>query len=234
MRLALFDLDNTLLAGDSDVTWGRFLAEVGAVDAQAYTRANEAFYEQYVAGTLDIREFCRFVFEPLVRHPLPVLERWRREFIEERIRPMIAPGTPALLEEHRRAGHTLLIITATNRFVTQPIAELLRVPHLLATDPEFRDGRYTGEIAGTPCFQEGKIQRLQEWLREQGEPEERIGEARFYSDSRNDIPLLEAVAEPVAVDADPALEAHAEARGWPRISLRTPATAERAPLAGIA
>jgi HAD superfamily hydrolase (TIGR01490 family) len=169
MRLALFDLDNTLLAGDSDHAWGRFLAEVGAVDAETYTRANDAFYAQYLAGTLDIYEFCRFVFQPLVAHPLPRLERWRGEFLRERIRPMIAPGAADLLARHRATGDTLLIITATNSFVTRPIADMLGVEHLIATEPEFRDGRYTGELAATPCFQEGKIERLRDWLGERGE-----------------------------------------------------------------
>jgi HAD superfamily hydrolase (TIGR01490 family) len=221
MRLALFDLDNTLLAGDSDHAWGNFLADIGAVDAEAYTRANDAFYAQYLDGTLDIREFCRFVFQPLARNPLSTLERWREEFLREQIRPMIAPGAADLLERHRRSGDTLLIITATNSFVTRPIAEMLGVSDLLATEPEFREGRFTGELTGTPCFQEGKILRLQDWLRAQGQPDEVMANACFYSDSRNDIPLLEAVGEPIAVDADPALAAHARERGWPHISLRS-------------
>ena len=220
MRLALFDLDNTLLAGDSDHAWGRFLAEVGAVDPDTYTRANDDFYAQYLAGTLDIYEFCRFVFQPLVAHPLPQLERWREEFLGERIQPMIAPGAADLLARHRAVGDTLLIITATNSFVTRPIADMLGVENLIATEPEFLDGRYTGELAATPCFQEGKIARLKEWLRDRGESEQTMAKACFYSDSRNDIPLLEAVGEPVAVDADPALAAHARERGWPHISLR--------------
>ena len=220
MRLALFDLYNTLLAGDSDHAWGRFLAEVGAVDAESYTRANDDFYAQYLAGTLDIYEFCRFVFQPLVAHPLPRLEQWRGAFLRERIQPMIAPGAAKLLAQHRAAGDTLLIITATNSFVTRPIADLLGVDNLIATEPEFRDGRYTGELAATPCFQEGKIERLRDWLRDRGEPLQAMANACFYSDSRNDIPLLEAVGEPVAVDADPALAAHARQRGWPHISLR--------------
>jgi HAD superfamily hydrolase (TIGR01490 family) len=223
MQLAIFDLDNTLLAGDSDHAWGHFLAEVGAVDPDAYTRANDDFYAQYMAGTLDIYEFCRFVFQPLVRHPLPQLQRWRDTFLQERIRPMIAPCAPSLLARHRDAGDTLLIITATNSFITRPIADMLGIRELLATEPEFRDGRYTGELAATPCFQEGKIERLRQWLRERGEPESVMAEAFFYSDSRNDIPLLEAVRRPVAVDADPALAAHARHRGWPQISLRDPA-----------
>ena len=220
MQLALFDLDNTLLAGDSDHAWARFLSSVGAVDREAYLRANDTFYEQYVAGTLDIHEFCRFVFHPLATHPLPHLEAWRKQFVVERIEPMIAPGARDLLAQHQAAGDTLVIITATNSFVTRPIADILGVEHLIATEPEFRDGRYTGELAGVPCFQHGKISRIEDWLQARGVAPEVLGAASFYSDSRNDIPLLEAVGRPVAVDADPVLAAHAAERGWPHISLR--------------
>ncbi len=226
MRLALFDLDNTLLACDSDHEWGDFLAEAGAVDATTFTRANDEFYARYLDGTLDIFEFCRFVFQPLAAHPLSRLEHWREQFLHERIVPMIAPGASDLLAQHRDAGDTLLIITATNSFVTRPIADLLGVGHLIATEPEFRNGRYTGELAATPCFQEGKIERLKLWLRERGESEQVIADASFYSDSRNDIPLLEAVRAPVAVDADPVLAARARERGWPHISLRDDPRAE--------
>ncbi|AGA35086.1 Phosphoserine phosphatase [Thioalkalivibrio nitratireducens DSM 14787] len=227
MQLAIFDLDNTLLAGDSDHAWGEFLAEVGAVDAESYTRANDDFYAQYLAGTLDIYEFCRFVFRPLAHHPLEQLQRWRDEFLRERIQPMIAPAAGELLERHRGAGDTLLIITATNSFVTRPIADMLGVEHLLATEPEFREGRYTGELDGIPCFQEGKVERLKLWLNKRGQPEDVIARASFYSDSRNDIPLLEQVREPVAVDADPVLAEHARGHGWPQISLRQPVVVPR-------
>ncbi len=220
MRLALFDLDNTLLAGDSDVAWGHFLASVGAVDGKEYVRMHDYFYEQYMEGTLDIREFCRFSFQPLLEHPLPHLQQWRQRFVEEHITNMVAPGSASVLEQHRAAGDTLVIITATNSFVTRPIADLLGVEHLIATEPEISDGRFTGELQGIPCFQDGKIQRLQHWLEARGEPLTRIAEATFYSDSRNDIPLLEAVRTPVAVDPDPLLAAHAEQKGWPRMSLR--------------
>lgn len=221
MRLALFDLDNTLLACDSDHEWGDFLAEVGAVDGATFTRANDEFYARYLDGTLDIYEFCRFVFQPLAANPMSRLEHWREQFLRERILPMIAPGARNLLASHRDAGDTLLIITATNSFVTRPIADLLGVGHLIATEPELRDGCFTGELAAAPCFQEGKIERLKQWLQERGESEQLIADACFYSDSRNDIPLLEAVRAPVAVDADPVLAAHALERGWPCISLRS-------------
>lgn len=217
MTLAIFDLDNTLLAGDSDYEWGRFLCDHGIVDRQAYERANRIFYEQYKAGTLDIHEFARFAFQPLTAHPMERLEAWRERFLHERIRPLILPKARELLAEHRRRGHTLMIITATNRFITEPIAAELGVDHLLATEPEQRGGRFTGRIAGIPCFQEGKVQRLEAWLAEHGES---LEGSWFYSDSHNDLPLLERVDHPVAVDADVPLTEHAMTKGWPMISLR--------------
>ncbi|MFW5454169.1 HAD family hydrolase [Thioalkalivibrio sulfidiphilus] len=217
MTLAIFDLDNTLLSGDSDYEWGRFLVELGVVDAETYEAANRAFYEQYKAGTLDIREFCRFAFRPLASHDLATLEGWRSRFLAERVEPLVLPAAEALLARHRDDGDTLMIITATNRFITAPIAERLGVPHLLATEPELRDGRYTGELAGVPCFQEGKVRRLETWLKEHGET---LAGSWFYSDSHNDIPLLERVDHPVVVDGDVKLTDHAQEKGWPMISLR--------------
>ncbi|MFP4079625.1 MAG: HAD family hydrolase [Ectothiorhodospira sp.] len=218
MSLALFDLDNTLLAGDSDLEWGRFLVDLGVVDPQVYQHKNQAFFEQYQNGTLDIHEFCRFSFAPLAAHPLETLQAWRARFIDERILPMLAPRARDLLQHHRIRGDTLLIITATNRFVTEPIARLLEVEHLLATEPELRDGAYTGELAGIPCFQHGKVERLEQWLA--AHPDLDLEDSWFYSDSHNDLPLLEQVARPVAVDPDETLESAARARGWPRITLR--------------
>lgn len=218
MTLALFDLDNTLLAGDSDHAWGDFLVSRGHVDAEAYRQANDRFYADYRDGTLDIRAFCEFVFAVLARHDQATLAGWHRDFMAECVEPLLLPKAFDLLAKHRELGHTLVIITATNRFVTAPIAARLGVEHLIATEPEQGpDGRYTGRLAGTACFQGGKITRLQEWLRPRGET---LDGAWFYSDSRNDLPLLEAVAHPVAVDADPTLAATAAARGWPLISLR--------------
>lgn len=217
MALALFDLDNTLLAGDSDHEWGDFLADRGLVDAEAYRRANDAFYAQYQAGTLDIFAFLRFALEPLTRYPVDQLLAWRAEFLAERIEPLVLPASRRLVEEHRAAGDTPVIITATHSFVTAPIAELFGVDILIATEPEFIDGRYTGEVAGTPCFQEGKVTRLQEWLTSAGE---RLANSHFYSDSRNDLPLLERVDHPVATDPDPALAEAARQRGWPLRTLR--------------
>ncbi|WP_019594726.1 HAD family phosphatase [Thioalkalivibrio sp. ALM2T] len=221
MALALFDLDNTLLAGDSDHAWNQFLAEVGAVHPTCHAETNDRFYQEYVAGTLDIHEFCRFAFSPLAEHPRAQLEAWRERFIDTLIRPMIAPGAPPLLARHREAGDELVIITATNQFVTQPIADLLGVDHLIATlAEEGEDREFTGELAGVPCFQEGKIERLRQYLADHPDPEDSIAQASFYSDSRNDIPLLERVGHPVAVDPDPTLSAHAHNQSWPVISLR--------------
>jgi HAD superfamily hydrolase (TIGR01490 family) len=217
MRLAVFDLDNTLLAGDSDFLWGQFLVERGLVDGVCYERENTRFYNEYKAGTLDIHEFCRFSLAPLAEHDLATLLAWREQFVQEKILPIVAPLSAALLERHRSQGEHLLITTATNRFVTEPIADLLGVDTLIATDPEFVDGRYTGQIAGLPNFQAGKVVRLEQWIAEQSEP---VDITAAYSDSRNDLPLLERAQRAVAVDPDDVLRAEAIRRGWPVISLR--------------
>ncbi|MBA2410299.1 MAG: HAD family hydrolase [Gammaproteobacteria bacterium] len=217
MGLALFDLDNTLLAGDSDYEWGRFLVDRGVVNAAVYERENRHFYAQYNAGTLDIHEFARFAYGPLAVNSLATLDRWRAAYVEERIAPLILPRGRALIEQHRDAGRVPVIITSTNRFIAEPIAQALSVDHLLATEPEFIDGRYTGELAGIPCFREGKVARLRAWLGQTGLD---LNDSWFYSDSHNDLPLLELVDHPVAVDADETLTAHARMRGWPIISLR--------------
>lgn len=218
MTLALFDLDNTLLAGDSDHAWGEFLAEKGHVDAEAYARANDLFFADYQAGTLDINAFCQFVFAVLARNTAATLAQWHAEFMRERIEPMLLPKAQALLEKHRQLGHTLVIITATNQFVTGPIAKRLGVEHLIATQPEQdAKGDYTGQVLGVPCFQEGKITRLKAWLKDH---DDSLDGSWFYSDSRNDLPLLECVTHPVAVDADPILSAIADERGWQQLSLR--------------
>lgn len=217
MNLAIFDLDNTLIAGDSDYLWGQFLAELGVVDPEAYLRGHERYYADYLAGTLDIHDFLRFQLAPLARLPVPELLAWRARFIEEKIQPILLPAAQALLDHHRRAGHRLLIITATNRFITGPIASLLGVADLIATEPETADGRFTGEVAGTPSYASGKVVRFEAWLAEQGEP---LRETWFYSDSHNDLPLLERVDHPVAVDPDETLRAIAVERGWSILSLR--------------
>ena len=217
MSLAIFDLDNTLLGGDSDYLWGQFLVEQGLVDGECYERENQRFYDQYRAGVLDIYEFLAFMLRPLAETPLAELLEWRKQFMEQKIQAILLPKAIELLDRHRAAGDTLLIITATNRFITEPIAELLNVPHLLATEPEFADGRYTGRPRGIPCFQHGKVERLDEWLGATGHD---LVSSWFYSDSHNDLPLLDQVAHPVAVDPDAALAEHARRCGWPIISLR--------------
>jgi HAD superfamily hydrolase (TIGR01490 family) len=222
MNLAIFDLDQTLLTSDSDYLWGRFLVDNGHVDGETYERRNKIFFEQYVDGTLDIHEFCRFAFAPLTQNPLATLHCWREQFVRECIEPIVAPLAPALLERHRVQGDRLLITTATNRFITEPIAQLLGVDTLIATDPEFIDGRYTGNVAGTPNFRDGKVKRLQAWLAQQAQAPERIS---CYSDSHNDLPLLLMADRPVAVDPDDRLRATAIERGWPVISLRGEAVA---------
>jgi HAD superfamily hydrolase (TIGR01490 family) len=220
MRLALFDLDNTLLAGDSDYEWGQFLVDRGILERETYEAQNRAYFEQYVAGTLDIHEYLGFALRPLSRHTEAELARWHGEFMQSRILPMISGQARALVRRHLERGDLCAIITATNRFVTAPIAREFGVPHLIATEPESRDGRFTGRVAGTPCFREGKVRRLQEWLSGQGKQLGEFVESSFYSDSHNDLPLLERVSRPVAVDPDQELAREAARRGWERISLR--------------
>lgn len=216
MTLAIFDLDHTLLAGDSDHAWGQFLIDREVVDAESYRRANERYYAQYRAGTLDIFEFLAFALKPLARHERDQLDAWHREFFATRIRPMITPAARALVEQHRRQGHTLMIVTATNRFVTAPIAREFGIDHLLATEPEEVDGRFTGRVAGTPCYREGKVARLRQWLEQNRET---LAGSWFYSDSHNDLPLLELVDHPVAVNPDDVLRREAAARRWPVLAL---------------
>lgn len=217
MGIALFDLDNTLIAGDSDYLWGCFLVEQGIVDGETYERENRRFYDQYKRGELDIHEFLDFQLRPLAEHDMEILQHWRRQYVEEKITPILLPRAHALLDSHRQQGDTLVIITATNRFITGPIAELYGIDHLLATEPEVTGDRYTGKITGVPCFQDGKVVWLQDWLADHGET---LDDSWFYSDSHNDLPLLEQVASPVAVDPDDILGQHAARRGWPVISLR--------------
>ncbi len=216
MNLAVFDLDHTLLNGDSDYLWGQFLVANRLVDAEYYVRENQRFYDEYAAGTLDIHEFAAFSLRPLMVLPLAELESLRARFVTEQIVPVISTHAPALLERHRQAGDELLITTATNRFIVEPIAAHLGVTHLLATEPE-RDGiAFTGRIARSN-FRDAKVTNLKAWL---AAHPVKFGSLSGYSDSQNDLPLLEFVDHPHAVDADPVLRAAAEARGWPVISLR--------------
>ncbi len=217
MALAIFDLDNTLIAGDSDHSWGEFLVEKNLVDAQVYAQANDRFYQDYKAGTLDIHEYLRFSLAPLTQYTMAELAELHAEFMQKHILPMMQPKAFELLKEHRDRGDYLLIITATNGFVTHPIAQYLSVDDILATDPEVADGRYTGRVLGTPCFQGGKVIRLQEWLKKHPY---NLAEASFYSDSINDLPLMKQVGTAVAVDPDDRLKAIAEELGWKVMSLR--------------
>lgn len=217
MSLAIFDLDNTLLGGDSDHSWGEFLVQQQLVDGKLFKAKNDYFYQQYQAGTLDIFEFLAFALQPLTRFDQNQLAALHKQFMDEKIKPLFLPKAHALIEQHRTQGDDLLIITATNRFVTGPIAAALGIENLLATDPELVDGRYTGKVTGTPCFQDGKVTRLQQWLTGY---EGDLSNSYFYSDSINDLPLLKLVDNPVAVDPDERLRHHAQQAGWPVISLR--------------
>lgn len=215
--LALFDLDETLIAGDSDYEWGLHLVALGVVDRATYEAKNQEFYDRYRAGTLVLQDFLDFQLYPLSQFSRAQLDAWHADFLATRILPMIRPGARALLDRHR--GAERLIITATNRFVTAPIAAALGIPNVLATELEQDDGRFTGRAIGTPCFREGKVTRLREWLAARGERLDDYAESWFYSDSANDIPLLSIVTNPVAVHPDPRLRAHAGAQGWPILSL---------------
>ncbi len=215
--LAVFDLDNTLLAADSDYLWGHHLVGLGLVDGESYDRQNRQFMRDYEAGLLDMAAFCRFSLAPLAALDRSLLEAIRADFVRDQIAPIVAAGAPALLDHHRDRGDELLITTATNRFVTEPIAALLGVRHLIATDPAEVEGRFTGDVAGIPNFREGKVIRLRAWIAASTRQFEAI---ECYSDSRNDLPLLEFSSRAVAVDPDPVLRANAIERGWQVISLR--------------
>jgi HAD superfamily hydrolase (TIGR01490 family) len=217
MALALFDLDNTLLGGDSDHAWGDYLCAKGILDPVEYKARNDAFYQDYLAGRLDLQAYLAFSLEILAATEPAQLEQWHAAFMRDCIEPIILPKALALLDQHRAAGDQLLIITATNRFVTGPIAKRLGVNTLLATECEMDGDRYTGRSTGVPCFREGKVTRLEQWLQETGVS---LEGSYFYSDSMNDLPLLERVQHPVAVDPDPVLHGEAMRRGWKVMSLR--------------
>ena len=220
LDLALFDLDNTLLSGDSDYEWAQFLIDQGAVERAGYEARNNEFYQRYKDGTLDIYEFLDFQLAPLAIHTRAQLDAWHAAFMEQRIRPMMRKKGRELIDRHLANGDLCAVVTATNAFVTAPIVREFGVPHLLATDIEVVAGRFTGRPAGVPCFREGKVTRLEAWLRERRQPIESFGTSWFYSDSHNDVPVLERVARAVAVDPDERLRALATGRGWPIISLQ--------------
>ncbi len=217
MALALFDLDNTLLAGDSDYLWGEFLTEQGIVDADLFARENQRFYDEYKNGSLDIHEFQAFSQQPLVDNQPEKMLALREQFLREKIQPIMSPASFELIHKHRNNGDTLMVITATNSFITRPITTAFGIEHLLATEPEVIDGKYTGNIAGTPCFQEGKVTRLKQWMKQHHQT---LAGSWFYSDSHNDLPLLLKSENPVAVDADEKLLDYARQHNWQIMSLR--------------
>jgi HAD superfamily hydrolase (TIGR01490 family) len=220
MHLALFDLDHTLLPIDSDYEWSRFLVRIGALDGDSYERENDRFYRDYQAGTLDIAAFLRFQLAPLAAHPRPTLDAWHRRYMAEVVEPSILPAARELVARHREHGDLIALVTATNAFVTAPIARAFGIEHLVATAIEQApDGRYTGRPDGTPSFREGKIVRTAQWLASLGHALEDFERSWFYSDSRNDLPLLERVTDPVATNPDEVLHATAIDRGWPVIRL---------------
>jgi len=220
MNLALFDLDNTLLSSDSDFEWAQFLIDQGVLDREVYEAKNVEFFEQYKAGTLDIHAFLDFQLAPLSRHSRAELDAWHLQFMTTRIRPLIGAASRELVAKHARRGDLLAIVTATNSFVTGPIAREIGIPHLIATIPAQENGRFTGQPRGMPSFREGKIARVEAWLESLGLWLDGFEQSWFYSDSHNDLPLLEKVTHPVAVDADATLTQIATQRGWPQISLR--------------
>ena len=222
-QLALFDLDHTLLPGDSDYEWGQFLARIGVVDSQYYARQNERFYQDYKEGNLDIHEFLRFALKPLSEHTPAQLKEWHDQFMAEVINGQIRQKALDLVKQHQDAGDLCCVVTATNSFVTRPIVSSFGIEHLIATEPATHgDGPgaiYTGEVKGIPNFREGKIQNLHEWLNRQNLNLAQLPRSYFYSDSMNDLPLLEQVSHPVATNPDDRLRQEAQKRNWPILEL---------------
>lgn len=218
-RLALFDLDHTLLPIDSDYEWGEFTLRLGWCDAAQFKRRNAEYFAQYRAGTLDIHDYVRFATEAVRQQDVQAAQRAHQQFMQEVIRPALRPQAIELVERHRRQGDQLLIVTATNEFVTRPIADLFGVEELIAVQLE-RDlqGRLTGAIVGTPSAREGKLQRMNEWLTQRGLDWDQV-ETTFYTDSLNDLALLERVSAPVATNPDPQLRSLAGQRGWSILDL---------------
>ena len=219
-NLALFDLDNTLLAGDSDYNWSLFLINQGLLDAKTHQERNEQFYLDYKNGHLDIYKFLEFQLKPLSQHPVKFLDALHVKFMDQVIRPMMTKKAQNLVDKHKAQGDLCLIITATNSFVTKPIASAYGIENLIGTDPEMLDGQYTGGVTGVPSFQEGKVTRINQWLAARDQTLSSFETSYFYSDSHNDLPLMKLVTNPVAVDADTTLTEYAQQQGWPHISLR--------------
>ena len=222
MNLALFDLDNTLLTGDSDFEWAQFLISKGIVDRELQEAKNIQFYEQYKAGTLDIHEFLAFQLAPLTRHSRAELDAWHREYMDRHILPIIGTAARTLVNKHLDAGDLCAIVTATNSFVTGPITREFGIPHLIGTVPavNLKNGAFSGMPRGTPSFRDGKIERVEAWLESLGLWWGSFTDSFFYSDSHNDLPLMGKVRTPVAVDPDDTLRAHASEMGWKIITLR--------------
>lgn len=220
MNLALFDLDHTILPIDSDHEWGEFLARSGAIDADAFRRANNEWYAHYQAGTLDPVKYLEFALGTLSQFSRAQLDAWHQQFMDEVIKPAMVPAAQALVQKHLDAGDLVAIVTATNGFVTEPIAKLFNVQHLIAAVPELgEDKRITGRLVGTPTFGPGKIVHTEAWLKGMGKTLEDFPVSHFYSDSQNDIPLLARVTHPVATNPNDKLKAHAIAQGWPILNL---------------
>ena len=217
MALAIFDLDNTLIAGDSDYLWGEFLVKNSYVDGEEFAKNNAQFYEDYKSGNLDIIAYQKFALSPLSKQTMTTLNNWHKQFIATFIQPIILPKAQALVDKHKQQGDRVIIITATNTFVTKPIGEIYGITELLGTEGEIINDRYTGEVSGIPTFQKGKVTRLNEWLIENNES---LSGSYFYSDSHNDLPLLEIVDKPVVVDGDEKLLQIAKDKNWRSISLR--------------
>jgi len=219
MHLALFDLDNTLIAGDSDYEWTQHLVSKGVLDRDTFEARNAEFYEQYKAGTLDINEFLDFQLLSLAQNSRATLESWHAEFMQNCILPILTPQARQLVKQHQDNGDLCALVTATNSFVTGPISRELNIAHLIATIPAQENGQFTGKPRGTPAFREGKIQRVEAWLESMGLWWSNFERSWFYSDSLNDLPLLSRVTDPVAVDPDSTLRAHAEAAKWTILKL---------------
>ena len=218
MPLAIFDLDNTLIGGDSDYLWGEFLCDEGIItDRESFQKMNDYFYHQYEIGKLDIYAWAEFSFKVLTEYSLNELNTLRQEFIDTKIRPIFLEKAQNCIDTHKKNGDTVLVITASNTFITKPVVEMYGIEHLLATEPEFVSGRFTGKVSGIPCFQSGKIDNLMPWLEKNNE--NLIG-SYFYSDSHNDLPLLELVDNPVAINGDPILMAAANENGWTNLDWR--------------
>ena len=218
MSLAMFDLDNTLIGGDSDYLWGEFLCEKGIIeDTASFQKMNEYFYQQYEVGKLDIYAWAEFSFKVLTEYSIDELNDLRQNFIHQKIEPIFLDKAQSCINQHKENGDTVLVITASNTFITAPIAEMYGISHLLATEPEFKDGRFTGKVSGVPCFQSGKIDNLMPWIEKHNK---NLKGSYFYSDSHNDLPLLELVDNPVTINGDPRLTSTANKNGWPNLDWR--------------